>query len=127
MKITEDMFQAFQKIAERRGGQADLVRKSGLSKQHIQKYVAGNVKGITLENWLKLEPHLRPYMKVTYNQHNNSGITQSVTGNIITGTASSIDLKEAILADKTLDAEQKRKLTKLLLEMRMENDLNKIK
>ncbi len=98
MKITVDMFNALRAITNYRGGQALLAKKCGLPHQHIQKYVTGKVKEITLENWLKLLPHLKPYLKDNYTP---KGITQEQIDQLqeISSRSPSMPLDETILLE----------------------------
>lgn len=118
MKITKEIKAALNKAVEARGGQAELARKAGLSKQHINNYVSGRVESITLENWQKLAPALRPYLGDTVIQVGGAN-HGSIATNHGTGADSKLSKDEMIkkiLNSSDLDAETKVKVMKILSE-----------
>lgn len=60
--IDKGMIAAIQEAAGRLGSQNELSRKSGVPQQQISSYLSGKTKGISLENWLKLLPHIKAYL-----------------------------------------------------------------
>lgn len=62
MKITEDILRALRKAVEACESQRTFASRAGVHEGCISKYFKGKIKKIEHENWLKLEPLLRPYM-----------------------------------------------------------------
>lgn len=61
-KIDKEIQDAIREAVSELHTQAELARRSGLPAQHINRYLSGEIKGITLDNWVKLEPWIRPYL-----------------------------------------------------------------
>lgn len=117
MIIDKIIHEAIRQATAERGGQAELAQKSGLGISHINKYVNGKVKGITLENWEKLAPHLKAYLPENYlevkghnsgNIQQHSGIGDQVIRDVKRG------LTNKILDSEEIDAETKVKVLKII-------------
>lgn len=59
---------ALRKAVESAGSQVELARRAGVLQQHVNKYLSGATKRISLENWAKLEPYLHPYLPQSHRQ-----------------------------------------------------------
>lgn len=61
--IDRNIQEALRNAADAAGSQSELARRAGIGKQHISKYIRGDIKKMEKETWEKLEPCILPYMK----------------------------------------------------------------
>lgn len=62
LKWTGNSGEILRRAAEDLGSQSELARRAGIGKQHISKYIRGDIKKMEKETWEKLAPHIRPYL-----------------------------------------------------------------
>lgn len=63
MKLNNDIIKALNKAIDVHGSALEISRKTGIKHQNFSRYLSHQVKNISLENWLKLEPVVKPYME----------------------------------------------------------------
>lgn len=76
MKLNKTILDAIKEAVKELGSQVELAEKCKFPKEYINQYLSGKTKGITLENWLKLEPNIRKYLPKDFSNINygNQGI-----------------------------------------------------
>ena len=62
VKVDREFREILRRAAEDLGSQSELARRAGIGKQHISKYIRGDIKKMEKETWEKLAPHIRPYL-----------------------------------------------------------------
>jgi len=62
MRITGEIREALEKAVANAGGQTEFARMTGISRQNLSKYLHGKIKKFRIESWVKLNPHLVPYL-----------------------------------------------------------------
>lgn len=62
VKVDREFREALRQAAEAFGSQSELARRAGIGKQHISKYIRGDIKKMEKETWEKLAPHIQPYL-----------------------------------------------------------------
>lgn len=63
MKITPLIREALSEAISDAGSQAELERRAGIRPTTLSKYFTGRIHAIEHENWLLLEPLLKPYIE----------------------------------------------------------------
>jgi hypothetical protein len=126
MKITNDIINALKEVISKYESQRAFASEIDINEDCISKYLNGRIKKIEHDNWLKLEPFLRPCLpvqnKITYNQQHAQGISHTINGDI-NNSAPLSDVKKAIYADPDLTKDQKRKILIEIEEMKINNTL----
>lgn len=62
VKVGREFQEALRRAAEELGSQSELARRAGIGKQHISKYIRGDIKKMEKETWEKLAPHVLPFL-----------------------------------------------------------------
>lgn len=65
-KIDDNMLQALKAAVEEAGSQSAFARLAGIGKQHISKYLKGDIRNIEHDTWMKLEPLIRNFYPPDY-------------------------------------------------------------
>jgi len=62
MKLDKKIIKALGKAVNEAGTQLEFQRISGIPQGYLTKYLSGKIKGITMENWIKLFPHIKKFL-----------------------------------------------------------------
>ena len=98
------LFRSLRRAAEELGSQSELARRAGIGKQHISKYIRGDIKKMEKETWEKLAPHVLPFLPSDFLA---AGENRSEWGRVRVPSARSIPLISAVQAsgfDSTLES-----------------------
>jgi len=72
-RIDETMLNALRQAVETAGSQSEFARRAGIGKQHISKYLRGEIKNMEHDTWMKLLPFIREFMPterlVSFEEH----------------------------------------------------------
>ncbi len=64
--IDRNIQEALRNAADAAGSQSELARRAGIGKQHVSKYIRGDIKKMEKETWEKLAPCILPYLKTDF-------------------------------------------------------------
>lgn len=104
VKVGREFQEALRRAAEELGSQSELARRAGIGKQHISKYIRGDIKKMEKETWEKLAPHVLPFLPSDFL---SAGENRSEWGRVRVPSSRSIPLISAVQAsgfDSTLES-----------------------
>ena len=66
VRIDDTLRDALKRAVEAAGSQSAFARQTGLGKQHISKYLRGEIKSMEHDTWIKLSPFIREFMPMKF-------------------------------------------------------------
>lgn len=66
VRIDETLRSALKQAVETAGSQSAFARMTGLGKQHVSKYLRGEIKRMEHDTWIKLRPYIREFMPMDF-------------------------------------------------------------
>ena len=103
VRIDETLREALKQAVESAGSQSAFARLTGLGKQHISKYLRGDIKRMEHDTWIRLRPFIREFMPMeilTAEEEHKSWIKNNRQVSLIPV----ITLKQASGFDPTLES-----------------------